>query len=78
MLYELMSQYGTNNLNDVFGSKWDSEDPFAEDTSNQNLLAWFSFEETGKWEVYEFSLGRSNPLLLEFESILLSIVIINF
>ena len=48
MLYELMSQYGTNNLNDVFGSKWDSEDPFAEDTSNQNLLAWFSFEETAR------------------------------
>jgi hypothetical protein len=48
MLYELMSDLGTNNLSDIFGNKWDSEDPFAEDTSNQNLLAWFSFEETAR------------------------------
>lgn len=48
MLYELMSSYGTNNLTDIFGNKWDQEDPFAEDTNNQNLLAWFSFEETAR------------------------------
>lgn len=31
---------------------WDSTDPFADDTHNQNLLAWFGFEETARriWE----------------------------
>lgn len=27
---------------------WDKEDPLALDTSNQNLLAWFGFEETAR------------------------------
>jgi hypothetical protein len=30
------------NLNELNG--WDDSDPFARETSNQNLLAWFSFE----------------------------------
>ncbi len=30
---------------DVFGDKWDAADPLAIDTENQNLLAWFGFEE---------------------------------
>jgi len=30
----------------LFGNKWDSEDPMARDYLNQNLLAWFGFEET--------------------------------
>ena len=25
---------------------WDDNDPFAEDVTNQNLLAWFAYEET--------------------------------
>lgn len=29
----------------LFGNKWDSEDPMARDYLNQNLLAWFGFEE---------------------------------
>lgn len=32
----------------LFGDKWDAEDFFAKDTSNQNLLAWFGFEETAR------------------------------
>jgi len=31
---------------EMFGDKWDRDDIFAEDTNNQNLLAWFGFEET--------------------------------
>lgn len=30
----------------LFGEKWDSEDSLALNTLNQNLLAWFGFEET--------------------------------
>lgn len=32
----------------LFRDKWDKEDFFAEDTMNQNLLAWFGFEETAR------------------------------
>lgn len=34
------------NVEDLFGSKWDRQDPFAQETNNQNLLCWFAFEET--------------------------------
>jgi hypothetical protein len=30
---------------ELFGDKWDKNDPLALDTQNQNLLAWFGFEE---------------------------------
>jgi len=46
LLREVMFNYGTNNPADIFGKNWDNDDPFAQDTMNQNLLAWFSFEET--------------------------------
>ena len=35
-----------NNLTDLFGDKWDPYDPLALEGDNQNLLAWFGFEET--------------------------------
>ena len=31
---------------EMFGDKWDKEDPLVLETNNQNLLAWFGFEET--------------------------------
>ena len=31
---------------DLFGDKWDKYDPLAIEEYNQNLLAWFGFEET--------------------------------
>ena len=46
LLKETMDSYGTNTPQDLFGNKWDSSDYLIEDTQNQNLLAWFSFEET--------------------------------
>jgi len=46
MLQDTMSDLGVKSPSEVFGSKWDDDDYLIEDTSNQNLLAWFSFEET--------------------------------
>jgi hypothetical protein len=46
LLLETMDQLGANSPSEVFGDKWETEDYFAEDTNNQNLLAWFGFEET--------------------------------
>jgi hypothetical protein len=34
--------------NEVFGDKWDKEDPLADESMNQNLLAWFGFEEAAR------------------------------
>ena len=48
MLREAMMNYGTNNPADLFGRNWDQDDPFLEDTPNQNLMAWFSFEESAR------------------------------
>ena len=45
LLYELMNNTGLHSLSDLFGNKWDKEDPLANDEINQNLLAWFGFEE---------------------------------
>ena len=35
-----------DNLADLFGSDWDTYDPLVLDEVNQELLAWFGFEET--------------------------------
>ena len=43
---ELLYKGGCDNLADLFGSEWDIHDPLALDEDNQNLLAWFGFEET--------------------------------
>lgn len=34
----------TTDLVDIFGKKWEQDDPLALDTLNQNLLAWWGFE----------------------------------
>ena len=39
---------------ELFGEKWDKEDPLAQDDYNQNLLAWFGFEETLRNIGYNF------------------------
>jgi len=46
LLYDLMAETGIYNPSDLFGDKWDKEDPLALDVLNKNLLAWFAFEET--------------------------------
>ena len=45
-----------NNLTDLFGSKWDPYDPLALEDDNQNLLAWFGFEETITNIAYKFGI----------------------
>lgn len=46
LMYELMDGTGLYAPSELFGDKWDKEDPLAQNTFNQNLLAWFGFEET--------------------------------
>ena len=46
LLYDTMNGTGLYAPGELFGDKWDKEDPFAQDVYNQNLLAWFGFEET--------------------------------
>ena len=43
---ELIYKCGYDNLADLLGSDWDVHDPLALEEGNQNLLAWFGFEET--------------------------------
>jgi len=46
LLYSTMNDCGIYSPTELFGKKWDNEDPLATDFTNQNLLAWFGFEET--------------------------------
>lgn len=48
LLYELMSDTGIFAMSELFGDRLDKEDPLGQDYYNQNLLAWFGFEETLK------------------------------
>lgn len=45
LLTDTMASIGTYSFTDLFGDKWDKEDPLGQDDYNQNLLAWFGFEE---------------------------------
>ena len=48
MLAELMDSTGVKSPAELFGDKWDTSDPLATDDANQNLLAWFGFEEAAR------------------------------
>lgn len=48
MLVETMDALGSSSPYALFGDKWDNHDPFARETQNQNLLAWFAFEEAAQ------------------------------
>ena len=54
LLYEEMDGTGLYSPTELFGDKWDKEDPLGRDDYNQNLLAWFGFEETLRKLGYEF------------------------
>ncbi len=54
LLYETMNGMGIYSPSGLFGDKWDKEDPLAQDTYNQNLLAWFGFEESLRNIGYHF------------------------
>ncbi len=48
MLRDSLESHGIDGPAGLFGDKWDKEDPLADDWLNQNLLAWFGFEETAR------------------------------
>jgi hypothetical protein len=48
LIYEYMDQFGAVGPGELFMGKWDPEDPLALEVNNQNLLAWFAFEETAR------------------------------
>lgn len=45
LLYEMLSSTGLST-SELFGDKFDKEDPLCFEENNQNLLAWYGFEET--------------------------------
>ena len=53
---ELLYKSDYDNLADLFGKDWDKTDPLALDDDNQNLLAWFGFEETLTSIAYKFGI----------------------
>ena len=53
---ELIYKSDYDNLVDLFGSDWDVHDPLALEEDNQNLLAWFGFEETLTQIAYKFGI----------------------
>ncbi len=54
LLYKTTNECGLFDLTQLFGKKWDIEDPLANEQYNQNLLAWFGFEEALRNVGYEF------------------------
>ena len=44
LLYETLEDTGLS-MQELFGNKFDKEDPLCIDDINQNLLSWFAFEE---------------------------------
>lgn len=48
LLSELCDDFGATPGRLFARAGWDDSDPLARDTINQNLLAWFGFEETAR------------------------------
>lgn len=48
LVKDLMFDTGEDSMKGLFGDKFEAEDPFCEGDENQNLLAWFGFEEALK------------------------------
>ena len=48
LLSETLESTGFKSAHDVFGNKLQESDPLFLGTHNQNLMAWFAFEETAR------------------------------
>ena len=48
LLNSLLNGCGYKTPAELFGDKWDKNDPLACGEYNKNLLAWFGFEETAR------------------------------
>lgn len=46
LLSETLNQLGYECPSKIFEDKWNKTDPLVMEITNQNLLAWFAFEET--------------------------------
>ena len=46
LVKQSLRDFGYRSMAEMFGTNWDEEDILIEDISNQNLLAWFAYEET--------------------------------
>ncbi len=44
MVTEACADFGVSGVSEVFGKKWDADDPLGRGVHNRNLLAWFGFE----------------------------------
>ena len=53
---ELLWKSDYDNFAELLGSDWDPYDPLALEDDNQNLLAWFGFEETITNIAYKFGI----------------------
>jgi predicted PP-loop superfamily ATPase len=47
LLSQTLSEADARHPGELFRN-WDKEDPLAQDYTNQNILAWFGFEETAR------------------------------
>ncbi len=56
ILQESLQETGFTSPKELFGDKWEEEDIFAEEDLNQNLLAWFGFEETVRKIAYQLEM----------------------
>ena len=48
LISETLKDCGFDSMKELFGTRFDSEDPLCLETNNQNLLAWFGFEITAR------------------------------
>ena len=48
MISETMDSFGCDSPSGLFGDRFDKSDFLCLEQSNQNLLAWFAFEETAR------------------------------
>lgn len=65
MLSNIIESTGFS-MEELFGDKFDKEDPLVIDYSNKNLLAWFGFEETVN-NLYENIKEKLKYCNLDFE-----------
>lgn len=56
ILKDLLQDCGLKSPAELFGGKFDSDDYFIEEIQNQNLLAWFGYEETVRNITYELEI----------------------
>ena len=56
LLKGLLQDCGFKSPSELFGKKWDGDDYFIEETQNQNLMAWFGYEETVRFILNELDI----------------------